>query len=152
MRFEKTKILLLTAAAFAFVACSDQENRTTPPSVDAEGPRGTAERSYSGSDSEPLAADRDNTGRNLRERDDFALTPDDQSNSARDIDLIQEIRQGISSNDDMSMKARNVKVISQDGVVTLRGPVETEQEKSSIERLARSAGATRIDNQIAIDR
>lgn len=152
MRFEKTKMSLLAAAAFAFVACSDQENRAATPSVDAEGERPTAERSYAATETEPMPADVDNTGRNVRDRDDATLTPGDQSNSDRDIDLTQKIRQGITSNDDMSMQARNVKVISRDGVVTLRGPVKTEQEKASIESLARSAGATRIDNQIEIDR
>ena len=152
MRFEKTKLSLLAAATFAFVACSDQENWATTPSVDAEGQRPTAERSYAATDTEPMPSDVTNTGRNVRDRDDAALTPGDQSNSDRDIDLTQKIRQGITSNDDMSMQARNVKVISQDGVVTLRGPVETEQEKASIESLARNAGATRIDNQIEIDR
>ena len=52
----------------------------------------------------------------------------------------------------MSVQAQNVKVIAQNGVVTLRGPVKTEQEKTTIEALAKSAGATRIDNQIEIDR
>jgi osmotically-inducible protein OsmY len=48
------------------------------------------------------------------------------------------------------MQARNVKVISQNGVVTLRGPVETEAEKANIETLARNAGATQIDNQLEV--
>lgn len=154
MRFEKTKLSLIAAAAFAFVACSDQENTGMTPSVDAEGERPTAERQYAATDTEAetMPEEVDNTGRNVRDRDDATLTPVDQSNSERDIDLTQKIRQGITSNDDMSMQARNVKVISQDGVVTLRGPVETEQEKASIESLARTAGATRIDNQIEIDR
>lgn len=152
MRFEVTKLSLIAAATFAFVACSDQENTGTTPSVGAEGQRPTAEKRYAATDTDPMPADVDNTGRNVRDRDDAALTPGDQSNSDLDIALTQKIRRGITSNDDMSMQARNVKVISQDGVVTLRGPVETEQEKASIESLARNAGATRIDNQIEIDR
>lgn len=152
MRFEKTKLSIIAAAAFTFVACSDQENAGRTPSVDAEGQRPTVEGRYAATDTEPMPADVDNTGRNVRDRDDATLTAGDQSSSERDIDLTQKIRQGITSNDDMSMQARNVKVISQNGVVTLRGPVETEQEKTSIESLARSAGATRIENQIEIDR
>lgn len=152
MRFTKTKLSIIAAGAFAFVACSDRENTAATPSVDAEGQRPTAERSYAATDTEPMPADVDNTGRNVRDRDDAALTPGDQSNSDLDIDLTQKIRRGITSDDDMSMQARNVKVISRDGVVTLRGPVETEQEKASIEALARNAGANRIDNQIEVDR
>lgn len=152
MTFKKTKLSLIAAAAFAVGACSDQETAGTTPSVDADGQRPTAEQRYAATDTDPMPADVDNTGRNVRDRDDAALTPADQSNSDLDLDLTQRIRQGITSNDDMSIQARNVKVISQDGVVTLRGPVETEQEKASIESLARNAGATRIDNQIEIDR
>ena len=87
----------------------------------------------------------------VRDRDERALTPLDQSNSATDVDLTQRIRKDITSDDAMSVQARNVKVITQDGVVTLRGPVETEAEKASIETLAKNAGATRIDNQLEID-
>lgn len=152
MRFEKTKLSLLAVAAFAIVACSDQENRSTTPSVDAEGQRPRAERNYAAAETERMPADVYNTGRNVRDRDDSAVTPGDQSNSDRDIEITQKIRQGITSNDDMSMQARNVKVITRDGMVTLRGPVETEQEKASIESLARNAGATRVDNQIEVDR
>lgn len=151
MRFEKTKLSLIAAAAFAFVACSDQENTGAAFSMD-EDQRPTAERRYAAADTAPLPTDADNTGRNVRDRDDAAVTAGDQSNSDRDVDLTQKIRRGITSDDDMSMQARNVKVISQNGAVTLRGPVESEQEKASIESLARNAGATRIDNQIEIDR
>jgi osmotically-inducible protein OsmY len=44
-----------------------------------------------------------------------------------------------------------VKVISRDGFVTLRGPVESAQEKATIELLAKNAGAAGIDNQLEID-
>ncbi len=153
MRLDKTKLSIVAAATFTLLACSDRDG-TDLPSVEAEGSRAAAERSYAAADTETegLPADVDNTGRNVRDRDDATLTPGDQSNSDLDIDLTQKIRQGITGNDEMSMQARNVKVISQDGVVTLRGPVETEQERTSIEALARNAGATRIDNQLEIDR
>lgn len=84
-------------------------------------------------------------------RDESAVTPIGQSNSEEDIDLSQRIRSGITSVDAMSDQARNVKVSSQDGVVTLQGPVESAQEKATIEMLARNAGATRIDNQLEIE-
>lgn len=153
MRFKKTKISAVVAATFAVVACSDDNSTGAAPSVGAEGPKqSAAERSYAAADTKPMPAEADNTGRNVRERDDETLTPDDQSNSAPDIDLTQKIRKGITSNDAMSVQARNVKVITQNGVVTLRGPVKTEQEKTTIESLAKNAGATRIDNQLEIDR
>jgi osmotically-inducible protein OsmY len=52
----------------------------------------------------------------------------------------------------MSTDAHNAKVIAQNGVVTLRGPVKTEEERTTIEALARNAGAARVDNQLEIDR
>jgi osmotically-inducible protein OsmY len=152
MKLEKTRRAIAIAATFAFLACSDRESAEPTPGVDAEGPRATAERDYAAADPERVPSEVDNTGRNVRDRDDATLTPADQSNSALDLELTKSIRQGITSNDEMSLQARNVKVISQDGVVTLRGPVETEEERASIEALARNAGATRIDNQLEIDR
>jgi osmotically-inducible protein OsmY len=52
----------------------------------------------------------------------------------------------------MSVQAQNIKIITQSGVVTLRGPVKTAQEKTTIEALAKGAGATRIANELEIDR
>jgi hypothetical protein len=80
------------------------------------------------------------------------LTAEDQSNSERDLSLTQTIRAGITSNGAMSLQARNVKVITREGVVTLIGPVETQEEKTTIEALARDAGAARIDSQLEIER
>jgi osmotically-inducible protein OsmY len=135
---------LILAATFAALACSDDGRDLG--THDDEG------REYAARDTGAMPAEVDNTGRNVRDRDERAVTPIDQSNTAQDVDLTQRIRSGITSIDSMSVQARNVKVITQDGVVTLRGPVESEQEKATIEMLARNAGATRIDNQIEIDR
>ncbi len=134
MRASRTKLAAVAVAMFAMAACSDSEQKSATPSVGA------------------ASAQADNTARNVRDRDEATLTPLDQSNSAPDLALTQEIRSGITSNDAMSMQARNVKVITRDGVVTLRGPVQTEQEKSTIGVLAKDAGATRVDNQLEIDR
>ena len=119
--------------ALSLSACSDQRASDAPPVAAA-----------------PYA--NDNTGNNARDRDGTTLTPDDQSSSATDIALTQKIRKGITSNDAMSTEARNVKVIAQSGVVTLRGVVKTPQEKSTIESLAKSAGASRVDDQLEIAR
>ena len=143
MRLEKAKLSIVALATFTLLACSDRDNT---------GARADAERTYAATDAERVPADVDNTGRNVRDREGATLTPADQSNAESDIDLTQRIRQGITGNDEMSMQARNVKVITRDGVVTLRGPVKTEQEKASIEALARNAGAARVDNQLEIDR
>lgn len=111
-----------------------------------------AVRTYAEADTNSVPAAPDNSGRNVRDQGEKTLTPLDQSNEPADVELTQKIRKGITSNDAMSVQARNIKIITQSGVVTLRGPVKTQQEKTSIESLAKHAGATRIDNQLEIDR
>ncbi len=54
--------------------------------------------------------------------------------------------------EDVSVNARNVKVITADGHVTLRGPVKNQAEKDLVERIAKDvAGATNVDNQIEVE-
>ena len=74
----------------------------------------------------PMVHDRDasNTGINKRDRDDKTLTPMDQMNNRSDLKITQEIRQALMK-DEFSMDAKNIKVITRNGTVTLRGPVET---------------------------
>jgi osmotically-inducible protein OsmY len=93
----------------------------------------------------------DNTGRNVRDRSDTALTPGDQGNNESDLQLTRSIRRAISTNDQFSAMAKNVKIITTNGKVTLRGPVENEQEKQGVESTAKSAapGAS-IDNQLDV--
>lgn len=95
----------------------------------------------------------DNTGRNVRDRGGDTMTPIDQSNEKADLNLTQEIRQAIMADDSLSMNAKNVKIITANGVVTLRGPVNTPQEKATIEAKAQSiAGANSVDSQLEIVR
>lgn len=107
---------------------------------------------YAEADTNTVPAEPDNSGRNVRDQDGKTLTPLDQSNDPADVDLTQKIRSGITSNDTMSVQAQNIKIITQSGVVTLRGPVKTAQEKTTIESLAKHAGATQINNQLEVDR
>jgi osmotically-inducible protein OsmY len=81
------------------------------------------------------------------------MTPIDQSNAKADLNLTQEIRKAIMADDSLSMNAKNVKIITAHGVVTLRGPVNTPQEKATIEAKAQSiAGANNVDSQLEIVR
>ena len=93
----------------------------------------------------------DNTGRNVRDRNDATLTPGDQSESAADLSLTQEIRKAVVADDGLSTTAKNIKIITADGRVTLRGPVNTAQEKAAIVAKAqRIAGATKVDDQLEV--
>ena len=93
----------------------------------------------------------DNTGRNVRDRDSDTRTPGDQSNSEPDMRITQSIRKAIVADKDLSTNAHNVKIVTIDGTVTLRGPVATAEEKARIDREARAvAGVKKVDNQLEI--
>ncbi len=95
--------------------------------------------------------DADNSARNTRDRDDRTLTPLDQGNSKADTDTTAQIRKGILANKDMSMIAKNVKIITDKGRVTLRGPVQSEEEKRLIGEIAnRIARVENVDNQLEV--
>jgi len=93
----------------------------------------------------------DNTKLNERDRDRTKITPFDQGNNQADLDTTQNIRKAIMADDSLSMDGRNVKVITNAGVVTLRGPVKNNAERVAIETIARNyAGANRVDNQLEV--
>jgi osmotically-inducible protein OsmY len=97
--------------------------------------------------------DADNTAKNVRDRDDKTVTPMDQGGSEGDRTITAEIRKQITDSDALSMNAKNVKIITQDGVVTLRGPVKTAQEKTTVASIARkAAGVKRVDDQLEVER
>jgi hyperosmotically inducible periplasmic protein len=93
----------------------------------------------------------DNSGRNVRDRDNQTKTPGDQSENEADRTITQNIRQAITADDSLSTNAKNVKIITNDGTVTLRGPVKSEKEKTDIEAKAKQvAGVKRVDNQLEV--
>lgn len=92
----------------------------------------------------------DNSGLNTRDRDTNNLTPGDQGNSADDIDLTQRIRKGLMDST-YSVNAKNIKIITVNGQVTLRGPVDSDSEKTGIESLAKGiAGDSKVNNQLEV--
>jgi osmotically-inducible protein OsmY len=101
-------------------------------------------------DSDPVRPD--NTKVNQRDRDDNSKTATSQSNSQKDIDVTAEIRRRILRNDNMSVNARNVKIITEEGgKVTLKGPVASEDERKTIHDIARDvAGADQVTDQMEV--
>jgi sporulation protein YlmC with PRC-barrel domain len=96
-------------------------------------------------------ADVNNTARNARDRDNQTLTPGDQGSSASDVETSRQIRKEITATKDFSVNARNVKIITANGRVTLRGPVKNEEEKRLIGEIAgRIAQAQNVDNQLEV--
>jgi len=100
---------------------------------------------------EETKADADNTKKNERDRSGETKTPGDQSNSPEDLKITQAIRRALIKEETLSMTAKNVKIITAGGQVTLRGPVKSAEEKAQIDKLAKSAaGQAKIDNQLEI--
>ena len=92
-----------------------------------------------------------NTAINVRDRDPATKTPIDQNENKTDLDLTAEIRSRVVATQ-MSIDAQNIKIITQEGRVTLRGPVKTADEKSRIAAIAREvAGAANVDDQIEVE-
>lgn len=95
----------------------------------------------------------DNTGINTRDRDGAMETPQNQSDESADRKLLATVRQEIVGDDSLSTAGHNVKITTRDGVVTLRGPVGTADEKGRIGKLAQEvAGVTGVENELDIDR
>ena len=93
----------------------------------------------------------DNTVRNVREREDLSLTPPEQVNHQADAGTTAQIRKEISAEKNMSVNARNVRIITIDGRVTLRGPVDTDEEKRVIGEIAdRNMRSGKADNQLEV--
>src|ERR1700693_839742 len=83
----------------------------------------------------------DNSGKNVRDRQGATQTPGDQSNAKADMAITQAIRKAVVADKCLSTNAHNVKIITTNGAVTLRGPVNSAAEKSSIaEKAKQTAG------------
>ncbi len=97
------------------------------------------------------AQNADNTERNVSDRSNQTLTPMDQGNSKADLATTAKIRKEIIASNQMSVNAQNVKVITNAGKVTLRGPVDTDKEKRLIGEIAvRCASPGNVDNQLEV--
>ncbi len=104
-------------------------------------------------DHKPKQPDADNTAWNARDRNSQMVTAEDQSESEADRMITQKIRQAIVEDDSLSTNAKNIKIITINGMVTLRGPVNNDREKSEINRKAKSiSGIKNIDNQLEVIR
>ena len=96
-------------------------------------------------------AEPDNTATNQRDRSGETKTSGDQSNSSADLKTTQAIRQALMKDGGLSMTAKNIKIVTASGQVTLRGPVKTAEEKARIDQLAKSAaGRAKVDNQLEV--
>src|SRR5262245_12481796 len=129
LRRENMKKLIVTMMFVALAGCNESKpvGQNPPP---ATGNRVTANRPVT----EPgTDLDRDNTGVNVRDRDHDTKTSIDQNENKEDVRITAEIRKRIVDTK-MSVDAQNAKIITQDGHVTLRGPVKTDDERNRLEK------------------
>jgi hyperosmotically inducible periplasmic protein len=114
----------------------------TTPVTDAPGPAPANPGDHTGS--------ADNTRVNARDRS-GTLTPMSQGNSTSEIGITASIRKGVMRDGTLSFTAKNVKIITVGTTVTLRGPVKSDAERTTIENLARqTAGVTAVDDQLEV--
>lgn len=121
--------------AIAAVGCDKESGNESAESYQANTSTRTAE---------------DNTGKNERDRDMKTLTPEDQGGEG-DRKITQLVRQNVVKEYGATTDAANVKIVTVDGVVTLRGPVNSESEQSAIGSMAQKVdGVRRVDNQLEV--
>jgi len=134
------KLFALAAGCIVAVGCNESPTATTADGNAAESSTTTANR--------PVYPD--NSATNIRDREDSAKSPIDQNENKTDIGITADIRSQVVDTK-MSVNAQNVKIITQDGRVTLRGPVATAEEKTRIEEIAHSvAGVDKVDSLLEV--
>ena len=93
----------------------------------------------------------DNTKVNQRDRMAREPTADQQKENTSDRQLTAKIRRAIMADKSLSTYAHNVKIIVQNGDVTLKGPVHTEDEKKAVEAKAtEAAGSAKVTNELSV--
>jgi hyperosmotically inducible protein len=149
------RTLLLGTLCTAFFGCTETTTTSTrtSPSADRDVTVTARKPVFPNDQTSPntTGVDRTNTEVNVRDRDDLTKTPLDQNENKADIKITADIRSRVVDTE-MSIDAQNVKIITQDGKVTLRGPVHTATEKATIEQIATDvAGKDNVDSQLEID-
>jgi osmotically-inducible protein OsmY len=96
----------------------------------------------------------DNTKKNVRDRNEATLTPPAQAEgSKQDVEVTRRIRKALVADKALSTNAKNIKIITLNGKVTLRGPVETTREQKSIVKKARkTAGVKGVTSELEVTR
>jgi hyperosmotically inducible protein len=133
MTIRHTRVLLAVLLTAALSACGTAEKEPEPTTT-----------------APPAAAD--NTAINERDSTGATTTPVDQGSSEADLAMLAKIRQAVVDDKSLSTNAHNVKIVTNNGVVTLRGPVKSAEEKKAIETKATQvAGVTKVENQLEIE-
>ncbi len=156
----KKRTVLILAAAFAPLMACDESTRASDrtdaaaaslPSAAVTAPMNALPAASTASPAPPPNPNADNSAMNALDAGEAGLTAGDQGGSEADRKITQQIRQAVVADGSLSMMAKNAKIITINGVVTLKGPVKSDQERASLEAAAkRVAGVSKVDNQLEI--
>ena len=98
-----------------------------------------------------FAQDPEHKKGNRPDRQANEMTADDQGNSKQDVDTTRQIRKQLMDETTLSTNAKNIKVITKDGRVTLRGQVNTSDEKDKVEKIAKQvAGMEKVKSEVEV--
>jgi hyperosmotically inducible periplasmic protein len=141
----KTFLLaLICVAGLQLAACDQTSDQTPPAEPQAATQPSTQERL-------PATTQPNDTGVNVRDRSSAAVTPGEQAEDQADIQLLANIRKRVMTAN-LSVTAQNVKIITNNGLVTLRGPVTSQTEKDTIARIAADlAGPDHVTNELQVE-
>lgn len=143
--FRMRVLLTFLFVGVALTGC----NQTNPPSS-----ANVPSRAVAPTDSTRSAqntAPPNNTAVNRRDVEARTKTPIDQNENQADVDLTAKIRRQVLEVQNLSMDARNAKIITANGKVTLRGPVKSTEERDTLDRISReAAGEGNVDNQLEV--
>lgn len=93
----------------------------------------------------------DNTKVNRQDRQQGAVTADQQKENSADRELARRVRRAFTADKGLSTYAKNVKIIARDGTVTLKGPVRSEAEKQQLEtKAAEVAGDGKVTSELTV--
>jgi hyperosmotically inducible periplasmic protein len=133
----RTKFILLGLFSLVFAASSHKAHAVDADVVNTNQAAGTRP---------------DNSKINVRDRNNANVLPGDQKGNKQDLDVTTRVRRSlVNHTNNLSTAARNIKVVTVNGKVTLRGPVKTEEEKSKIDAMAKQvAGEANVDDQLEV--
>lgn len=132
----KLRTWLLLPLALSCAAAFADEQATTDHSMNA---------------APSTSAQPDNSRVNTRDKAGVTATPEKQTNASADRHLLADVRKSVVNDKSLSTAAHNVKIVVAGGIVTLRGPVKTSDEKAKVEALAKQvSGVSAVDNQLEV--
>jgi hyperosmotically inducible protein len=154
MRKAVISILLPAVVALAALACSTHAIRNPPPrSVDAEHAKADLETNDAGKSMEPTDRYVDENKLNEGHHDATLVVTPPTSETRPDVEITHDVRRALAADATLSAKAKQVKIVTANGVVTLGGAVGSETERRTVASTAqRIAGVTGVNNRTVVVR